>query len=235
MWHSISVCNISSLASRQPTLYPRSVPFNLPCPDTEQSAADEAGLCQSRLPRLYELLNTNRQPSASHEVTTAVRAASHFGTAYVATAAEAGQGSLEPVGALIPCPPLSLSPLPSLLFGVFLDSTLRYTPFPGVSLDACFVAGNGERLNGEHLSSFPFFPPLSLSLSLYIYIYFSLSLSLIFLFFSLPFLSCLGVPGCFRHSCEHHRFFSFSFLFPFFFSPPLLLRAQRALQSLQTS
>ena len=74
---------------------------------------------------------------------------------------ESGKAFLRCIGTcrgLNPFPPLSLPSLPSLLLGVFLDATLRYTT-------------------------------LSLSLSC-------------FSFFPSPSISCLGVPGCFRHSWE---------------------------------
>ena len=97
---------------------------------------------------------------------------------------------------------------------------------PGVSLDACFVAGNTNPL--------PLLPAP-----------FSFSFSRLFSFFSFPFLSCLGVPGCFRHSWEPfssslgvslnacvvagNTVFSilFLFFFPLFSPYPSLPRVQR--------
>ena len=77
-------------------------------------------------------------------MTIAVRAASHFGTVYVAAAAEVIQVSLEPVGTLAP-----LLPFPSPLFlfpfsgcGCFRHSWEPFSSFLGVSLDACVLAGN---------------------------------------------------------------------------------------------
>ena len=135
---------------------------------------------------------------------------------------------------LNPFLPLSLPPLFPIFFELFWG-------VPGcnthVHPDACFVAGN------TCPCPLPFFPPLPLSFFLSCFS-FSLSLAL-FLFLCLPFLSCLGVPGCSRHSwepfssslgvsldaCVLAGITVVSFLFFFFplFSPyPSLPRARRA-------
>ena len=96
-------------------------------------------------------------------VTAAVQAASHFGTAYVAAAAEVCSRFIGTCRELSRLASPSL-PFLSLLFGVFLNGRLRITPFflwcvPG----RLFVAGNTCLFL---FSPLPFSPSLFLSFSL---------------------------------------------------------------------
>ena len=119
----------------------------------------------------------------------AVKAASKFGAAYVAAAAEACSRLVGVCRALSP-PFLPLpSPLSFCLLGVFLNGILRITPLSHWCVPGrLFVAGN--------TCPFSFFFPLSLSLSFFLSFFLS----------SLHLPSSLGVPGCFRHSWEPFLF-----------------------------
>ena len=66
------------------------------------------------------------------DVTVAVKAASHFGTA-----AAAAEACSRLVGVCRDLSPPTLPFFSLRLFGVYLNVTLRYTPLLGVSLDAC--------------------------------------------------------------------------------------------------
>ena len=136
-------------------------------------------------------------------VTVAVKAASHFGTAYVAAAAEACSRLVGVCRDLGPLPPPTLPFFSLCLFGVYLNVPLRFTPIRGAFLDACAKLGA------------PVFVLFPLSLFLLL-----LSVPGCFCHSWEPFSSSLGVA---LDACvaAGNTFFSFPFFFSFFSSLPL--------------